>query len=229
MLKVARAKAANPSLSDDLKVHKPYIDAITYDSPYAKGARMRRVTEVIDCWYDSGSMPFAQWGYPKQNRDRFKEQFPAHFISEALDQTRGWFYSQLAISTMLFGDKADGTASTFNENYPHPEMPEGSEEGIRKGLYLLRQGADGQKKVQLLGSGAILREALAAANILEQDFGVMADVWSATSFTGLRRDGVDCARGGGLDRIWLDLVVLAACALAFMTLNVLILKHKRAV
>jgi pyruvate dehydrogenase E1 component len=78
-------------------------------------------------------------------------------------------------------------------------MPEGSEDGIRRGLYLLRQGGDGQKKVQLLGSGAILREALAAANILEQDFGVMADVWSATSFTGLRRDGVDCARWSRLN------------------------------
>ncbi len=86
-----------------------------------------------------------------------------------------------------------------NENYPHPEMPEGAEEGIRKGLYLLRQGAEGPKKVQLLGSGAILREAMAAANILEQDFGVMADVWSATSFTELRRDGVECARWNRLN------------------------------
>jgi pyruvate dehydrogenase E1 component len=86
-----------------------------------------------------------------------------------------------------------------NENYPHPEMPEGAEEGIRKGLYLLRQGAEGPKKAQLLGSGAILREAVAAANILEQDFGVMADVWSATSFTELRRDGVECARWNRLN------------------------------
>jgi pyruvate dehydrogenase E1 component len=81
-----------------------------------------------------------------------------------------------------------------NENYNHPEMPEGAEEGIRKGLYLLQEGGDGPKKVQLMGSGAILREALAAANILSEDFGVEADVWSATSFTELRRDGVDCAR-----------------------------------
>ena len=64
---------------------------------------MRRVTEVIDCWYDSGAMPFAQWGYPHQDADKFTEQFPADFISEAIDQTRGWFYSQLAISTLLFG------------------------------------------------------------------------------------------------------------------------------
>ena len=86
-----------------------------------------------------------------------------------------------------------------NENYPHPEMPEGAEVGIRKGLYLLQQGADGPKKVQLLGSGAILREAMAAANILSQDFGVVADVWSATSFTQLRRDGVECARRNRLN------------------------------
>ena len=70
---------------------------------------MRRVTEVIDCWYDSGAMPFAQWGYPQQNPERFKENFPADFISEAIDQTRGWFYSQLAISTLLFGKKRAGT------------------------------------------------------------------------------------------------------------------------
>ena len=100
------AKADNPELADDLRVHKPYIDAVTYDSPFAADARMRRVTEVIDCWYDSGAMPFAQWGWPHQNDERFRDQFPADFISEALDQTRGWFYSQLAISTMLFGEGA---------------------------------------------------------------------------------------------------------------------------
>jgi pyruvate dehydrogenase E1 component len=86
-----------------------------------------------------------------------------------------------------------------NENYTHPEMPEGAEEGIRKGLYLFREGGDGAKKVQLMGCGAILREAIAAANILEQDFGVSADVWSATSFSELRRDGVDCARWNRLN------------------------------
>ncbi|MEE4218785.1 MAG: pyruvate dehydrogenase (acetyl-transferring), homodimeric type [Xanthomonadales bacterium] len=86
-----------------------------------------------------------------------------------------------------------------NENYTHPEMPAGAEEGIRKGMYLLRQGGDSTKKVQLLGSGAILRETIAAANILEQDFGVTADVWSATSFSQLRRDGVDSARWSRLN------------------------------
>ena len=110
-----KAKAANPELCDDLKVHKPYIDAITYDSPFQDGARMKRVPEVIDCWYDSGAMPFAQWGYPHQGKEQFEAQFPADFISEAIDQTRGWFYSQTAISTLLFGEGTDAP-----QEYPHP-------------------------------------------------------------------------------------------------------------
>lgn len=128
------AKAKNPELAEDLKVHKPYIDEVIYDSPFAEGAHMRRVTEVIDCWYDSGAMPFAQWGWPHQNDEQFKDQFPADFISEALDQTRGWFYSQLAISTMLFGEGAKiadegksaatdmaAAATPFGDQaYPHP-------------------------------------------------------------------------------------------------------------
>jgi isoleucyl-tRNA synthetase len=112
----AKAKAAKPDLADDLAVHKPYIDAVTYDSPFAAGARMRRVPEVIDCWFDSGAMPFAQWGWPHAGDAEFQSQFPADFISEAIDQTRGWFYSQLAISTLLFGEQA-GTAA---RPYPHP-------------------------------------------------------------------------------------------------------------
>ena len=107
-----KAKAKNPDMPDDLRVHKPYIDAITYDSPKANGARMVRVTEVIDCWYDSGAMPFAQWGWRGEQAgeaaDRFFDQFPADFISEAIDQTRGWFYSQLAISTLLFSEDENG-------------------------------------------------------------------------------------------------------------------------
>jgi pyruvate dehydrogenase E1 component len=86
-----------------------------------------------------------------------------------------------------------------NENYIHPDMPGSAEEGIRRGLYLFRQGADGPRKVQLLGSGAILREVIAAAKILEQEYGVVCDIWSATSFTELRREGVDCARWNRLN------------------------------
>ncbi|RME55253.1 MAG: isoleucine--tRNA ligase, partial [Deltaproteobacteria bacterium] len=113
------AKAKHPDLSEHLKVHKPYIDAITYASPKAPGKRMRRVPEVIDCWFDSGAMPFAQWGWPHRGEEDFRDQFPADFISEAIDQTRGWFYSLLAISTLLFSERAAG-ASSCTRPYPHP-------------------------------------------------------------------------------------------------------------
>ncbi len=85
----------------------------------------------------------------------------------------------------------------MNENYVHPAMPEGAEEGILRGMYLLRDAGSPRSKkprVQLLGSGTILREVLAAAELLEQDFGVLADVWSVTSFTELRRDGIEIER-----------------------------------
>jgi isoleucyl-tRNA synthetase len=132
------AKRAKPELSDHLKVHKPYIDAITYASPKAPGKRMRRVSEVIDCWFDSGAMPFAQWGYPRQGVKQFQSHFPADFISEAIDQTRGWFYSQLAISTLLFNSENQSLPA----DAPRPEYPHPFRNCIVLGLML---GEDGQK------------------------------------------------------------------------------------
>ena len=84
-----------------VEFHRPYIDEITITCPEC-GGQMKRVPEVIDCWFDSGAMPFAQHHYPFENKDLFEQQFPADFISEAVDQTRGWFYSLLAESTLLF-------------------------------------------------------------------------------------------------------------------------------
>ncbi len=84
-----------------VELHKPYIDEVTFRCPKC-GGQMHRVPEVIDCWFDSGAMPFAQWHYPFENQELFKTQFPADFISEAIDQTRGWFHSLMAESTLLF-------------------------------------------------------------------------------------------------------------------------------
>jgi len=95
------AKAQIPMTKSQMDLHRPYIDQLTYRCPEC-GGTMRRVPEVIDCWFDSGSMPVAQWHYPFDNQELFKEQFPADFICEAVDQTRGWFYSLHAISTLLF-------------------------------------------------------------------------------------------------------------------------------
>ncbi len=98
---IEELKAMSDNCPEDIELHRPYIDAVTIKCPCC-GKEMKRVPEVIDCWFDSGSMPFAQHHYPFENKDLFEQQFPADFISEAVDQTRGWFYSLLAISTLLF-------------------------------------------------------------------------------------------------------------------------------
>jgi isoleucyl-tRNA synthetase len=90
---------------EDIELHKPYIDNVELTCPKC-GAGMKRVSEVIDCWFDAGSMPFAQWHYPFENKEIFENAFPANFISEAIDQTRGWFYTLLVISTLLFDESS---------------------------------------------------------------------------------------------------------------------------
>ena len=102
------AKEVNPDLSEHLRLHKPWIDAVTFTEPGEPGV-YRRVPEVIDCWFDSGSMPFAQWGYPRTGHAEFAATFPSDYIVEAIDQTRGWFYSMLMISTLV-----------FDRPFPHP-------------------------------------------------------------------------------------------------------------
>ena len=100
---IAELRQLQPNCPADIELHRPYIDEITF--PCEKcGGTMRRVPEVIDCWFDSGAMPFAQWHYPFENKEVFEKYFPADFISEAVDQTRGWFYSLIAIGTLLFGE-----------------------------------------------------------------------------------------------------------------------------
>ena len=98
---IEELKSMSDNCPDDIELHRPYIDKVTAKCPKCGGV-MHRVPEVIDCWFDSGSMPFAQWHYPFENKDIFEHRFPADFISEAVDQTRGWFYSLIAISTILF-------------------------------------------------------------------------------------------------------------------------------
>jgi isoleucyl-tRNA synthetase len=96
-----RAQAGSAGLTTPMDLHRPYVDEITFACPGC-GGRMKRVPEVIDCWFDAGAMPIAQWHYPFQNKDEFRNNFPADFICEAVDQTRGWFYTLHAISTLLF-------------------------------------------------------------------------------------------------------------------------------
>lgn len=100
---IEELKAMSDNCPDDIELHRPYIDDVTIKCEKC-GKQMKRVPEVIDCWFDSGAMPFAQHHYPFENKDIFEQQFPADFISEAVDQTRGWFYSLLAISTLIFNE-----------------------------------------------------------------------------------------------------------------------------
>ena len=113
------AEARRPGLDADLMVHKPWVDRVTWTRPGEPGV-YRRAPEVIDCWFDSGAMPFAQWGFPHRNRDRFRQSFPADYITEAIDQTRGWFYSLLMISTLLFDEE---TCARFDLKPPEGAHP----------------------------------------------------------------------------------------------------------
>jgi isoleucyl-tRNA synthetase len=100
---IEELKSMSDNCPDNIELHRPYIDGVTIKCSEC-GKQMKRVPEVVDCWFDSGAMPFAQHHYPFENQEVFKAQFPANFISEAVDQTRGWFYSLLAESTLLFNE-----------------------------------------------------------------------------------------------------------------------------
>ncbi len=102
---IAELKELGKDVPENIELHKPFIDAVHLTCPHC-GGDMVRESEVIDCWFDSGSMPFAQWHYPFENKEIFERNYPANFISEAIDQTRGWFYTLLAISTLLFDKPA---------------------------------------------------------------------------------------------------------------------------
>ncbi len=143
------AKKKDPTLSEHLLVHKPWIDDVTFPctTPGCKGT-MKRVLDVIDCWFDSGCMPFAQWGYPHAEGSKaiFEKAFPADFISEAIDQTRGWFYSLLMISTLVFDEATQKQIGLAHlRPYPHPfktcivlghvSDKEGKKESKSKGNY----------------------------------------------------------------------------------------------
>ena len=128
-----KARQADPTLSEHLIVHKPWVDQVTF--PCAKCAgTMRRVPEVIDCWFDSGCMPFAQWGFPHQGNEAFTKSFPADFISEAIDQTRGWFYSLLMIATLVFDEPKPRPFKTCVV-LGHVSDKEGKKESKSKGNY----------------------------------------------------------------------------------------------
>ncbi len=128
------ARALDPELSPHLRVHKPWVDAVTWTKAGEPGV-YRRVPEVIDAWFDSGSMPFAQWGYPHRGVAEFEANFPADFISEAIDQTRGWFNSLIWISTLLFSERPFPRPYRNCVVLGHVADREGKKESKSKGNY----------------------------------------------------------------------------------------------
>jgi isoleucyl-tRNA synthetase len=128
------ARREDPTLSLHLMVHKPWIDQVAWTKPGEPGV-YRRVPEVIDVWFDSGAMPFAQWGYPHRGREEFERNFPADFISEAIDQTRGWFHSLLWISTLVFPDRELPHPYKTCMVLGHVSDREGKKESKSKGNY----------------------------------------------------------------------------------------------
>jgi isoleucyl-tRNA synthetase len=140
---VQELKLKAPALSDDLDLHKPYIDEVIYPCEKCNGM-MRRVPEVIDCWFDSGAMPYAQWHYPFENKEKFAKNFPADFISEGVDQTRGWFYSLLVISTFISDQPAYKTCLSLELvlDKEGQKMSKSRGTAVDPWKFLNQQGAD---------------------------------------------------------------------------------------
>lgn len=167
----------------DIELHKPYIDNVELKCPKC-GGKMKRAKEVIDCWFDSGSMPFAQWHYPFENKEMFENQFPAQFICEAIDQTRGWFYTLTAIGTALFnrtpfencivlGHVLDGKGQ---------KMSKSKKNGVDPLELLDTAGADATRWYFYTGSAPWLSSRLSLENVQESQRGFLNTLWNVYSF-----------------------------------------------
>ncbi|MGN0771858.1 MAG: isoleucine--tRNA ligase [Christensenellales bacterium] len=176
-------------LDHDIELHRPYIDQVHFKCPKC-GGTMNRTPEVLDCWFDSGSMPFAQLHYPFENKELFEKQFPANFISEAVDQTRGWFYTLLAISTLLF-DKAPFKNCIV---LGHVNDKNGIKMSKHKGnvvdpwSVLDVQGADAVRWYFYSSSAPWLPSRFSADNVSECQRKFMGTLWNAYSFFVLYAD-----------------------------------------
>ena len=181
----------------DIELHKPYIDEVEIVCP-ACGGRMQREPVVIDCWFDSGSMPFAQWHYPFENKDVFERRYPADFISEAIDQTRGWFYSLLAISTCLFDEAAFKNCIVMG----HVQDMEGHKMSKHLGnvvdpwTVLEQQGADAVRWYFYTGSMPWLPSRFSAEAVSEAQRKFIGTFWNTYAFYVLYAeiDGFDPTR-----------------------------------
>lgn len=168
---------------DDIELHKPYIDNVHLKCPKC-GGKMERTKEVIDCWFDSGSMPFAQLHYPFENKELFEENFPAQFISEAIDQTRGWFYTLTALGTSLFGRTPFENCIVLGHvlDEKGQKMSKSKGNGVDPMMLLDTVGADATRWHFYTVSAPWLPTRLGLNNVQETQRGFLSTLWNVYSF-----------------------------------------------
>lgn len=180
---IEELKEKGENVPDNIELHKPYIDAVQIKCPDC-GKDMTRVSEVIDCWFDSGAMPFAQWHYPFENKEEFEKTFPAQFISEAIDQTRGWFYTLLVISTLLFDKSPYENCLVLG----HVQDKHGFKMSKHKGNVLSpwdvlnKEGADATRWYFFAGSAPWLPSRFYEDAVVEYQRKFMGTLWNVYAF-----------------------------------------------
>ncbi len=191
---IAELKAMSDDCPDEIELHKPMIDQVHLRCPQC-GGRMTRVSEVIDCWFHSGSMPFAQWHYPFENKEQFELNFPADFISEALDQTRGWFYTLMAIGTLLFDQSPYRNVIVLGlvQDKNGQKMSKHKGNVVDPWQVLDKQGADAVRWYFYTGSAPWLPSRFSDDAVSESQRKFMGTLWNTYAFYIMyaRIDGFD--------------------------------------
>ena len=172
-----------PGTPENIELHKPYLDPITFKCEKC-GGTMRREKAVIDCWFDSGSMPFAQWHYPFENKEQFERRYPANYISEAIDQTRGWFYTLLAISTCLFDEPSYKNCLVLGLVADKDGIKMSKHKGnvVDPWSVLDKQGADAVRWYFYTGSMPWLPSRFSADAVSEAQRKFMGTLWNTYAF-----------------------------------------------
>ena len=180
---IEELKQKGIDVTEDIELHKPYIDAVKLRCPDC-GKEMTRAKEVIDCWFDSGSMPFAQWHYPFENEEMFKNNFPAQFISEAIDQTRGWFYTLTALGTALFGRTPFENCIVLGHvlDGKGQKMSKSKKNGVDPLVLLDTAGADATRWYFYTGSAPWISSRLSLENVEKSQRGFLSTLWNVYSF-----------------------------------------------
>ena len=180
---IAELKEKGINVPEDIELHKPYIDDVHLKCPEC-GKEMKRAKEVIDCWFDSGSIPFAQWHYPFENEEMFKNNFPAQYISEAIDQTRGWFYTLTALGTALFNKTPFENCIVLGHvlDGKGQKMSKSKKNGVDPLVLLDTVGADATRWYFYTGSAPWLSSRLSIENVQESQRGFLSTLWNVYSF-----------------------------------------------